>query len=126
MSERLRKLVDELDIQPDDRVLEIGCGHGVAAGYVCGRLEAGRLTAVDRSAKMIAAARRRNADHVDAGKAEFLIAELEDLDLGERRFDKVFAARVGLFHREPERARALVRPWLAPGGSITAVFDPPG
>jgi ubiquinone/menaquinone biosynthesis C-methylase UbiE len=123
---QLRELVDELDIRPDDRVLEIGCGHGVAAGFVCERLEAGRLTAVDRSAKMIAAARRRNADHVDAGKAEFLVAELEDLDLGERRFDKVFAARVGLFHREPERARALVRPWLAPGGSITAVFDPPG
>jgi len=126
VSERLRKVVDELDIQPDDRVLEIGCGHGVAAGYVCERLEAGRLTAVDRSAKMIEAARRRNAQHVDAGTAEFLIAELEELDLGERRFDKVFAVRVGLFHREPERARALVEPWLAPGGTITTVFDPPG
>ncbi len=126
MSERLRKVVDELDIQPDDRVLEIGCGHGVAAGYVCERLEAGRLTAVDRSAKMIEAARRRNAEHVAAGTAEFLIAELEGLALGERRFDKVFAVRVGLFHREPERARALVEPWLAPGGAITTVYDPPG
>jgi ubiquinone/menaquinone biosynthesis C-methylase UbiE len=126
VSERLRKVVDELDIQPGDRVLEIGCGHGVAAGYVCERLESGRLTALDRSAKMIAAARRRNAEHVDAGTAEFLIAEIEELDLGERRFDKVFAVRVGLFHREPERARALVEPWLAPGGTITTVFDPPG
>jgi ubiquinone/menaquinone biosynthesis C-methylase UbiE len=126
VSERLRKVVDELDIQPGDRVLEIGCGHGVAAGYVCERLESGRLTALDRSAKMIAAARRRNAEHVDAGTAEFLIAEIEELDLGERRFDKVFAVRVGLFHRQPERARALVEPWLAPGGTITTVFDPPG
>ena len=126
MRERLREIVDELDIQPDDRVLEIGCGHGVAAGYVCERLESGRLTALDRSAKMIAAARRRNAEHVDAGTAEFLIAELEELDLGERRFDKVFAVRVGLFHREPERARALVEPWLAAGGTLTTVFDPPG
>jgi ubiquinone/menaquinone biosynthesis C-methylase UbiE len=126
VSERLRKVVDELDIQPADRVLEIGCGHGVAAGLVCEGLESGRLTAVDRSRKMIDAARRRNAEHVEAGRAEFLIAELEHLDLGERRFDKVFAIRVGLFHREPERARALVEPWLAPGGTITSVFDPPG
>jgi ubiquinone/menaquinone biosynthesis C-methylase UbiE len=126
VSERLRKVVDGLEIQPDDRVLEIGCGHGVAAGYVCERLESGRLTALDRSAKMIAAARRRNAEHVDAGTAEFLVAELEELDLGERRFDKVFAVRVGLFHREPERARALVEPWLASGGTITTVFDQPG
>jgi ubiquinone/menaquinone biosynthesis C-methylase UbiE len=126
VSERLKRIVDELDIRPDDRVLEIGCGHGVAAGFVCERLDGGRLTAVDRSRKMIEAARRRNAEHVGAGRAEFLVAELEDLDLGERRFDKVFAVRVGLFHREPERARALVEPWLAPGGTITSVFDPPG
>src|ERR671910_376864 len=125
MSERLRAIVEGLGIEPDDRVLEIGCGHGVAAGYVCERLDGGRLTAIDRSPKMIAAAAKRNVAHVEAGRAEFLVAELEDLDLGERRFDVVFAVRVGLFHREPERARALVRPWLAPGGSITAVFDPP-
>ena len=126
MSERLRKVVDELDIGPADRVLEIGCGHGIAAGFVCERLEGGRLTAVDRSPKMIEAARRRNADHVEAGRAEFVVAELEDLDLGERRFDKVFAVRVGLFHREPEPAHALVEPWLAPGATVTSVFDPPG
>jgi ubiquinone/menaquinone biosynthesis C-methylase UbiE len=126
VSERLRKIVDGLDVAPGDRVLEIGCGHGVAASFVCERLHDGRLTAIDRSAKMIEAAKHRNADHVAAGRAEFLVMELERLELGERRFDKVFAVRVGLFHREPERARALVDPWLVPGGSVTAVFDPPG
>ena len=29
------------------------------------------------------------------------VADLEDLDLGERRFDIVFAVRVGLFHHDP-------------------------
>ena len=125
MSERLLKVVDELGIQPRDRVLEIGCGHGVAATYVCERLAGGRLTAVDRSPKMIEAAERRNAEHVAAGKAEFLVAELEDLNLGERRFDKIFAVRVGLFHLERGRAHALVKPWLAPGGTVTTVFDQP-
>jgi ubiquinone/menaquinone biosynthesis C-methylase UbiE len=126
VSERLRSIVGELDIQPDDRVLEIGCGHGVAATLVCERLEGGRLTAVDRSPKMIQAAARRNAAHVEAGKAEFLVAALEDLDLGDRRFDKIFAVRVGLFHRNPERAQALAERWLAPGGQVRAFFDEPG
>ena len=126
MSERLRSVVEALDIQPGDRVLEIGCGHGVAASFVCERLDGGRLVAVDRSPKMIEAAKRRNGEHVRAGRAEFLVANLESLDLGDRRFDKIFAVRVGLFHREPERARALAERWLAPGGTITAVFDPPG
>jgi ubiquinone/menaquinone biosynthesis C-methylase UbiE len=122
---RLRSIVAQLDIQPDDRVLEIGCGHGVAATFVCERLEGGRLTAVDRSPKMIEAASRRNAACVEAGKAEFLVATLEDLDLADRRFDVAFAVRVGLFDREPERARGLVEPWLAPGGRLFSFFDPP-
>jgi len=106
-------------------VLEIGCGHGVAATLVCERLEGGRLTAVDRSPKMIAAAAHRNQEHVAAGRAEFLVAELEQLELGDRRFDTIFAVRVGLFHRDPERARALAERWLAPGGAVRAFFDAP-
>ena len=125
MSERLRRIVDRLDLRPHDRVLEVGCGHGVAATFVCERLDGGRLTAVDRSPKMIEAAARRNAASVAAGTAEFLVAALEDMDLGDRRFDVVLAVRVGLFHREPERARRLAERWLAPGGRMHAVFDPP-
>ena len=106
-------------------MLEIGCGHGVAATLVCERLEEGRLTAVDRSAKMIEAATRRNAAYVETGRAEFLVADLEDLDLGDRRFDKIFAVRVGLFHSEPERARSIVERWLAPGGEVFVFFDTP-
>jgi ubiquinone/menaquinone biosynthesis C-methylase UbiE len=125
VSERLRSVVEQLDIQPHERVLEIGCGHGVAATLVCERLAGGRLTAVDRSPKMIEAATRRNAQYVEAGTAEFLVASLEDLDLGDRRFDKIFAVRVALFHREPDRARGMVERWLAPGGVVRAFFDAP-
>ena len=74
---------------------------------------------------MIAAARGRNAARVDAGRAQFVVATLEDLDLGGRRFHTIFAVRVGLFHREPERARKLAERWLAPGGMLQAFYDVP-
>ncbi|HUQ59286.1 class I SAM-dependent methyltransferase [Lentzea sp.] len=125
MSERLRGVVGQLAIRPGDRVLEIGCGRGVAAAMVCRLLTTGTLTAIDRSVKMVEAATRRNAEHVASGKAEFLIASLEDVNLGDRRFDLVFAVRVGLFHRDPDRARSLVQPWLAPGGRVLSFFDVP-
>lgn len=121
MSERLRRVVDRLDLRPGDRVLEIGCGHGVAASLVCER--GCRLTAVDRSPKMVEAAARRNAAYVEAGQAEFVLGSLEELDLGDRRFDRIFAVRVGLFHREPERARRLAVRWLAPGGRLLSEYD---
>ncbi|MEU7481126.1 class I SAM-dependent methyltransferase [Lentzea sp. NPDC042327] len=126
MSERLRRVVGRLGVRPRDRVLEIGCGQGVAAGLVCELLSTGTLTAIDRSVKMVEAATRRNAAHVASGRAEFLIASLEDADLGDRRFDLVFAVRVGLFHRDPGRAHELVRPWLAPDARVLSFFDEPG
>jgi ubiquinone/menaquinone biosynthesis C-methylase UbiE len=125
VSQRLRAVVDTLGVQPTDRVLEIGCGHGVAATMICEALTTGVLTAVDRSPTMVEAAARRNRRYVERGTAEFLVADLEDLHLGERRFDLVFAVRVGLFHRDPVRARGLVEPWLADGGRLEAFYDAP-
>ena len=115
MSERLQQVVDALDVQPGQRVLEIGCGHGVAATYVIAK--GAHLTAIDRSAKMIAAARRRNPD------GEFIHTTLEDADLGDRRFDTIFACRVGLFHREPDRARELAGAGLRPAARSTSLYD---
>lgn len=122
MSDRQLAVVERLGVRPDDRVLEIGCGHGVAATHVCERLTTGTLVAVDRSAKMIAAASERNARFAHA---EFLVRDLEDLQLGDRRFDLVFAIRVRLFHVEPDRGRALVAPWLADGGRLHTHYDTP-
>jgi protein-L-isoaspartate O-methyltransferase len=48
MSGRLRSIVQQVEIRPDDRVLQIGCGRGVAATFGCERLETGRLAAADR------------------------------------------------------------------------------
>jgi ubiquinone/menaquinone biosynthesis C-methylase UbiE len=125
MSDRIERFVASMQIDPKDRVLEIGCGHGVAATLVCGQLQGGRYVAVDRSPKMVAAAAKRNAEFVQAGIAEFLHASLETLDLGDTKFDKVFAMRVRLFHENERAARALAERWLAPGGRLFVEYDEP-
>ena len=125
MSERLRLAVERLDVQPGDVVLEIGCGHGVAASLICERLRGGHLVAIDRSPAMIDAARRRNRRFAEAGCAEFNCTALEDADFGARRFDRILALRVGLFHRDPAGAAALVAKWLRPGGRVLAEYDTP-
>jgi len=125
MSERINRFVAAMRIRPGDRVLEIGCGHGVAATLVCGILDTGYLLAIDRSQKMIDAAAQRNAAFVQAGTARFLLGQFETLDLGEEKFDKVFAMRVRLFKEQPELARALAARWLRPGGELFVEYDEP-
>ena len=122
--ERVRWAVKQLNPGPDERLLEIGCGPGVAVALICERLAGGRIVAIDRSATAIGRATRRNAEHVAAGKAVLLTMALEDLRpadvLGEaERFDKVFAMNVNLFWvRSPTSELDLVKRLLGPGGAL--------
>jgi SAM-dependent methyltransferase len=122
-SERFVWAVDTLAPDPADRVLEVGCGHGVAVSLVCERLTSGRITAIDRSEKMIEMAARRNRDHVERGAAVLKTAALEEADFEGERFDKVFAFNVAPFWLEPERALRIVGRRLAPDGAVYLFWD---
>jgi SAM-dependent methyltransferase len=122
-SERFVWAVDTLAVQPADRLLEVGCGHGVAVSLVCEMLTTGTITAIDRSPKMIEVATRRNREHIEAGRARFEAVALEDAKLGTRRFDKVFAFNVAPFWLEPEAALGVVRKHLAKDGTFYLFWD---
>jgi SAM-dependent methyltransferase len=126
--ERIRWAVQVLDPAPGDRLLEIGCGPGVAVAAICQRLGDGRVVAIDRSATAIARATRRNADCIASGRAVLRTVALEDLaatGLPEAGpgFDKVFAMNVNLFWvRDPARELALIRALLRPGGTLSLFY----
>jgi len=123
---RLVWAVDELDIRPTDHVLEIGCGHGAAVDVICRTLVSGTLTAIDRSAKMIAVAQARNARHVEAGRAAFRTASLAALATDGEDFDKIFAVNVNVFWMGPaSRELAVVHRLLKPGGALYLFYELP-
>lgn len=127
MPERLRWAVELLELSPDDEVLEIGCGPGVAVALVCERLQGGRITALDRSATAIERTAKRNADHVAEGRAVLLHSDLAGAELAGRHFDKAFAVNVNLFWAGPaDDELTLLHDLLRPGGVLDLVYDTPG
>jgi cyclopropane fatty-acyl-phospholipid synthase-like methyltransferase len=117
--------VEQLDVQPADRILELGCGHGVAVTLISERLDGGTVVALDRSPKMTAPATRRNAGHLESGRARILTTTLQDAELGDATFDKVLAVHYPPLQRgdaAPELAK--IRNHLAPDGALYVVAAP--
>jgi ubiquinone/menaquinone biosynthesis C-methylase UbiE len=118
--------VQALDPLPHERIVEIGCGHGVAVDLVARRLDTGQVTGLDRSAKMIAMAARRNRAHVEAGRAAFVTADIEMWQPDDGAFDCAFAINVIVFADAADPGIGAVRRALAPEGRLVLVFQPPG
>lgn len=125
ISPRLAAIVAALPLRPGLRVLEIGCGPGVAARAVAERLgPGGHVLGIDRSAKAIAQALDGSREAIASGALAFREVAVEDFVLkpGEARYDLAFAVRVGaLDGRHPEVGRRAVerlRAALVKGGRL--------
>jgi trans-aconitate methyltransferase len=94
---RVRWAVELLDLAPDDRVLEIGCGPGTAVELVGARLRTGRIHAVDRSATALRRTSARNRALLDDGVLTVDQCALDALVVEPGAFDVVFAVDVNRF-----------------------------
>jgi SAM-dependent methyltransferase len=127
--ERLLWTVEMLAVEPDEDLLEVGCGPGVAVDLVSERLGRGTITAIDRSATMVARARRRNQAHIAAGRARIEQQTLADADFRQgplaTPFTKLFAVNVNAFWTAPAPSFASARRALGADGALFLVYEPP-
>lgn len=118
---RIAWAVTMLGIEGPETLLEIGCGTGVAASLIAPSLTHGRILAIDRSAKAIAAARDRNL----GSKAEFRPMPLANMAGTGDRFDKIFAINVNLFWTDPQAGLQVVKSLLTETGTFFLFYEPP-
>jgi SAM-dependent methyltransferase len=119
--ERIRWAVEVVGPGPGDRVLEVGCGPGVAAGLVCRRLVTGRLLAIDRSPVAVARTGARNAEYVAAGLLEVRQSTLDELRVS--GMDRAFSVNVNVFWTGgAERELTALYQALRPGGELFVLY----
>src|SRR5215475_6613152 len=115
---RNRWAVDLLDVQPAERVIEVGCGPGVAISALAARANRGLVVGVDHSPVVIAQAARRNQAAVGAGRVCLVTAPVERLPVLAGPFDAALAVNtVGMWPDPAGRLADLGR-LLRPGGRI--------
>ncbi|HXP58616.1 MAG TPA: methyltransferase domain-containing protein [Streptosporangiaceae bacterium] len=122
--QRSRWVVSLLDVQPADRILEIGFGPGLAIAALA-RAGAGHVYGADHSGVMVRAAARRNAAAIRAGRVTLLRASADQLPPAlDGPFDAILAINALAFWPEPAERLADLRRRLAPGGRVAIASQP--
>jgi len=116
--EAKRQLLEQADLCPGHRVLDVGCGTGTLLVLVKGVCPEAHVVGLDGDPKALAVARRKT----DRAGAEAQLDEglSYDLPYPDASFDRVLSSFV-LHHLTPEhkqRTLAEILRVLAPGGSF--------
>jgi ubiquinone/menaquinone biosynthesis C-methylase UbiE len=119
-------VVSLLDVQPTDRVLEIGFGPGLAIAEASRRVgPSGHVYGIDHSDVMLRQATRRNAAAIQAGRVTLTRASVEELPPTlDGPFDAIFSVNSLAFWTAPTQRLEDLRRRLTPGGRIALATQP--
>jgi arsenite methyltransferase len=121
IAEQRAKTLAALAPREGERGLEVGCGPGFLACELARALGAGRLTCIDSSADMIAAATERAGREQLAGRIELKPGDATRLEFPDAAFDFVVGVQVYLYVQEIERGLGEAARVLRPGGRFVIV-----
>ncbi len=114
--------IDQLLIQPNVRVLDLGCGAGDALAQILHRFDSVHVTGLDRSKTVVRSALKRNQAAVKAGRAEVTEADFRRLPFSDAQFDRVFSIHTLYFWEDVNAVLAEIERVLVPGGSFVITY----
>lgn len=116
--------LDLLELEPDELVLEIGFGPGIAIEKASRIVTNGVVVGIDHSETMLHQASRRNALAIKQGRVQLHLGSIELLSSFTQQFNKIYSSNVVQFWENPERYFAYLYDVLAPGGKIATTYMP--
>ncbi len=114
-----RLAIAALAIEPEDSILELGCGPGSAINAMSRLAVRGVVHGVDQSATMLAQARRRNRKAMRSGRVALHHGSFERIPVSNASIDKILAVNVVYFWTNMPAILAEMRRVLRPDGLIS-------
>jgi len=114
-----RAAIEALDIQPSDRILELGFGPGAAIETLAALAPLGKIRGIDQSPVMLDLARRRNMREIRAGHVVLKQGTFENLPLPDASIDKILAVNVVYFWDDAAPILEEMKRVLHPGGLVS-------
>ena len=114
-------LAKELDLRPDDDLLEVGCGSARLLAEQASHVR--HVAGLDASKIQVDMARRRLADRIAAGTAEVVLGDAMALPWDDGRFSVVGSLNCLKFVPDPPKALSEMHRVLRPDGRLVLTID---
>ncbi len=121
---RIRWTVGLLQLEGCKRILEVGCGPGIALKACAEKAPGCIVTGLDHSAVMIRQAGRRLKSETGRGQVQLIKGELSDLNPDNCSFDRIYSINAVQFMPDMERFFMEQRERLADGGLVLTTYQP--
>jgi ubiquinone/menaquinone biosynthesis C-methylase UbiE len=108
--------LQQLEIRPEDGVLEVGFGGGSALAMVAGRLAGGIASGVDFSPDMVRQAERRFRRDIAEGRVRVQLGDVSRLPYPDASFDRVLTINTVYFWPDTLQGLGEIRRVLKPDG----------
>jgi cyclopropane fatty-acyl-phospholipid synthase-like methyltransferase len=93
-------LIKEMDIQSDDKLLEIGYGPGLGIHMITQLCESCNIHGVDFSKLMYKKASKYNKSNIETGKVQLQYGDFLNIFIAKNQYDKIFCLNVIYFWDE--------------------------
>ncbi|HZS46599.1 MAG TPA: class I SAM-dependent methyltransferase [Blastocatellia bacterium] len=104
----------KMNLQPDSRALDLGCGVGWATRLMAAKVPAGRAAGVDISDEMI---KRASANPANPPNLQFKVSSGAHLPFDDNEFTHCLSIESLYYHPDIKATLSEVRRVLAPGGT---------
>lgn len=109
-----------MDLQPSDRVLDLGCGTGWASRRMARVVTAGEVVGLDVADEML---RRAEQASTDIANVRYLWGSAESIPAPDNHFSKVLSVESFYYYGDQGKALDELRRVLAPGAKLFILIN---